>query len=284
MMKNSKYSEVLKQRSYRDVEALLKRWDVLSANMNSVPAGAPIILPDIFLLSQSGAGRTYFLNLLADFLTEKGNLIDFYGNVKYFEFMLNYCAPDAQFTEIQRLMHEVNNAGGFRSEYRGIIFIDIDEWRTHFEEKHFISFLEYLSDNSDDWLVVLSLSDKAEEDTVCAESVISSFLRAERVRIDAPTASELLSYVEKKLQLYGLSLKLEAKEVIFDSITAILKNKYFDGYKTVKMFARDIAYQTYSSSNCSTELSAADVDVFKADGEYICKMMMKIANSQKIGF
>ena len=283
-MKNSAYSEVLKQRSFKDVKALLKRWDVLSQNMNAVPAGAPIILPDIFLLSRSGAGRTYFLNLLAEFLTEKGNLIDFYGDVKYFEFMLNYCAPQEQFTEIVRLMQEVNNAGGFRSEYRGIIFIDIDEWRTHFEEKHFISFMEYLSDNSDDWLIVLSLSDKSDEETVRAESVITSFLRAERIRIEAPTASELLSYVENKLLTYGLTMKLEAKEIVFDSIKTLLKNKYFDGYKTAKMFARDIAYQTYSSADCSTELSAASVEVFKCDGEYIQKMMMKIANSQKIGF
>jgi hypothetical protein len=181
-------------------------------------------------------------------------------------------------------MQEVNNAGGFRSEYRGIIFIDIDEWRTHFEEKHFISFMEYLSDNSDDWLIVASISDKSPEETAIAESVISSFIRAERVRIDSPNASELLTYIENKIAIYGLSMNLEAKEIIFDSIKTILKNKYFDGYKTAKMFAHDIVYQTYSNSECNTELSAADVDVFRCDGEYIQKMKMKIANTQRIGF
>jgi hypothetical protein len=198
--------------------------------------------------------------------------------------MLNYCAPNEHFSEIQRLMQEVNNAGGFRSEYRGLIFIDIDEWRGHFEEKHFISFMEYLSDNSDDWLIVLSLSEKSAEDTATAESVISSFIRAERVKIDAPTASELLSYVEKKIAIYGLTMKLEAKEIIFDSIKTILKNKYFDGYKTAKMFAHDIVYQAYSNSECSTELSADDVYVFRCDGEDVQKMVSKIANTQRIGF
>ena len=56
--------------------------------------------------------------------------------------------------------------------------------------------MEYLSDNSDDWLIVVSISDKSPEETAIAESVISSFIRAERVRIDSPNASELLTYIE----------------------------------------------------------------------------------------
>jgi hypothetical protein len=50
------------------------------------------------------------------------------------------------------------------------------------------------------------------------------------------------------------------------------------------MFAHDIVYQAYSNSECSTELSADDVYVFRCDGEYIQKMMSKIANTQRIGF
>jgi hypothetical protein len=85
---------------------------------------------------------------------EKPNLMSFYGDVAYFEFMLNYCGPRENFSELQRLMDGVDNAKGFRSEFRGILFIDIDDWRDHFEEKHFVDFMEYLSDNSDDWLIV----------------------------------------------------------------------------------------------------------------------------------
>ena len=181
-------------------------------------------------------------------------------------------------------MQEVSNAGGFRSEYRGIIFIDLEEWNGHFEEKHFISFMDYLSDNSDDWLIVLSLSGRDPEEVAVAESIISSFLRTERVRIEEPTASELVSYVENKIGIYGLVMKLDAKDVIFDSIKELCKNKYFDGYKTAKILAQDIAYHAYSSAECTHELSAADVDAFKRDGEYIQKMMLKIEKSQKIGF
>ena len=109
-----------------------------------------------------GNGRTTMLQLLSEYLTEKNDLMDFYGDVKYLEFMLNYCPSGEHFSELQRLMNEIDNAAGFRYEYRGIVYIDIDEWIGHFEEKHFVSFMEYLSDNSDSWLVVLSVSKYAE--------------------------------------------------------------------------------------------------------------------------
>ena len=241
------------------------------------------MLPDIFLISRSGAGRTNFLNILAEYLTDKKNLLDFYGDVKYFEFMLNYCAPHERFTEITRLMTEVRNAGGFRSEYRGIIFIDIDEWREHYEEKHFISFLEYLSDNSDEWLVVLAVSDWSSEQMVGAESVISSFLRIERIEIANPTATELADFVETRLAIYGLALSRLARETILESLKALCRSKYFDGYKTAKMLAQDIAYQAYSNG-ASGLLSEGDVARFRCDGEYIQRMILKIKQTKKIGF
>ena len=274
-MKSSVIEEIRKQKGLDDFKNLVARWDVLSQNMTAVPGRVPIILPDIFLVSRSGAGRTHFLKLLTSYLEEKGNLIDFYGDVKYFEFMLSYCAPERDFTEIQRLMQEVSNAGGFRSEYRGIIFIDLEEWNGHFEEKHFISFMEYLSANSDDWLIVLSVSGKSLEEVTVAESVISSFLRTERINIEEPTASELIAYVERKIAAYGLTLKLDAKELIFDSFKVLCRNKYFDGYKTAKILAQDIAYYAYSSESCVTLLSREDVYAFRHDGEYIQKMMLK---------
>lgn len=284
-MKNKHINEALKQRSLKDCKELLKKWDTLAANMKEVPTGVPIILPDIFLVSKSGAGRTYFVNLLAEYLGDKSCLLDFYGDVKYFEFMLNYCAPSEHFSEIQRLMSEVDNAGGFRSEYRGIVFIDIDEWYDHFEEKHFLSFMEYLSDNSEDWLVVLSLSGKNEEKTACAESVISSFLRIERINIETPTATELVEFVETRLSAYGLSLKLGAKSVIFESLKLICRSKYFDGYKTAKMLVQDIAYHAYSNGvKGRAALSESDVEAFKKDGEYIQRMILKIKKTGKIGF
>lgn len=267
-----------------DFKKLVKQWSALSSNMKDTYSGAPIILPDIFLVSDSGTGRSHLLELLSDFLTEHKNLINFYGDVKYFEFMLNYCPKDQPFTEIQRLMDEVDNAAGFRSEYRGIIYIDIDEWRGHSEERHFRDFLEYLSDNSDDWLVILSLSKRDEEERNKMEAVISSFLRIERIVIEKPTVNELLSFVKTRLSAYGLTLLDSALSLVREDIEVLYRNKYFDGFKTAKMLAQDIAYQAYIDNGDKKELCREDLSVFEPDSDYISRMLAKIERSKSIGF
>lgn len=83
-------------------------------------------LPDLFLIAGYGVGRTHVLSLLADNLLSQKNFMDFYGDVKFFEFFVNYRKPEETFTELLHLMESVFAAAGFRSEYRAIISLDAD--------------------------------------------------------------------------------------------------------------------------------------------------------------
>ena len=279
------YKKIISQNGLAEFKSLIEKWEILSQNLSDKPSGVPIILPDLFLVSRSGTGRTHVMKLLAEYLSEKPNLMSFYGDVKYFEFMLNYCAPHEYFSEIQRLMTEVNNAAGFRSEYRGIIYIDVDEWREHFEEKHFISFMEYLSDNSDDWLVVLSVSDDKPEQIRKMEALILSYIRIERITLEPPTVDELMKYAARLLGAYGFSLTAQAESILAESIGELCGNKYFDGYKTIKMLCEDIAYSLYISGfRKNKEIKTEDLTKFRKDSEYIRRMIVKIEAIRKIGF
>lgn len=102
---------------YAPLRSLLKKWDVLSGNIKTYSTKAPILLPDLFINADNGCDITGVLRSLTDYLTEKKNLMDFYGDVEFFEFYLNYCRPDSEFSEIRRLMREVKTAAGFRSHY-----------------------------------------------------------------------------------------------------------------------------------------------------------------------
>ena len=256
---------------YADFLSLLEKWDNLSGNIKSLPKGAPVILPDIFLVSRSGTGRTLLLKFLSDFLLEKGNLLDFYGDVRYFEYYLSYCHPHEKFDEIVRFMDEVKSAAGFRSEYRGIIFIHIDEWLGHAEEKYFKSFLEYLADNSDGWLIVFSVDGGGDEEEIShLRSLVSAFLRIEQVSIAPPTSLALLQYLEERIALFGLSLDEGARELLSGTIDTIRDMKLFDGFKTVKMLGYDIVYSVYSDSgDVKGVLDAESVRRFASDGEYV---------------
>jgi hypothetical protein len=199
--------------------------------------------------------------------------------------MLNYCPSGEHFSELQRLMNEIDNAAGFRYEYRGIVYIDIDEWIGHFEEKHFVSFMEYLSDNSDSWLVVLSVSNKNKEQIDNMETFISAYMRIERVNIELPKVEDLMTYGEEILSSYGLTLSGEAKAIVSESVKTLCKNKYFDGYKTVKMLCADIAYESYIEGvGKDGKLDASDVAKFSVDGDYIRRMLVKIEKKTQIGF
>ena len=280
----SSYERIMAQTGLSDFKKLITQWNALSYNMKDSYSGAPIILPDVFLVSDSGTGRSHLLELLSDFLSDRKNLINFYGDVRYFEFMLNYCPKDQSFTEIQRLMDEVDNAAGFRSEYRGIIYIDVDEWLGHSEERYFRDFLEYLSDNSDDWLIILSVSKRDEEQRNKMEALVSSFIRIEKVEIEKPTVDELVSFIKTRLSAYGLSLREDAEALVKADIEVLYRNKYFDGFKTAKMLAQDISYQAYIDSGSKRELERSDLAVFEPDSEYICRMLAKIERTKYIGF
>ncbi len=270
---------------YSDFRRLIEKWDNLSGNISSLPKGAPVILPDIFLVSKSGSGRTLLLKLLSDFLAEKENLLDFYGDVRYFEYYLSYCSPHEKFTEIVRFMDEVECAAGFRSEYRGIIFVHIDEWLGHCEERYFINFLEYLADNSDGWLIVFSVDGSADEAELSRlRSVVSAFLRIESISIAPPTSKMLLQYLEERIAVCGLTLDEGAREVLSQSIDLIKETKLFDGFKTVKMMGYDIAYSVYSErGSVRGVLDAAAVSRFSREGEYVRVMCHKLTK-HGIGF
>jgi len=211
--------------------------------------------------------------------------MDFYGDVEFFEFMLEYRSPGVAFTEINRFQNAVSEAKGFRNEYRGIVFVDVDDWVDHFEEKHFKAFMEYISDNSDEWMVVLSVSRKAPELIANFEAFISAYVRVEKVTIERPTTEAYTAYLSHKLSAYGLELNDEAREIVFGAIKAICGNAYFDGYKTVGMLCDEIVYKVYTSESDVQKTLTADVlSSFAADGEYVQRLLTKMKKVSRIGF
>ena len=265
--------------------SLIEKWDQLNSNLEAESPNAPVFLPDIFLTSGSGRGNTMLLQLLTDYLMARPNLMKFYGDVPFFEFYLNYCDPQNYFDEIPRFIREVTYAAGFRNEFKGLILVEISEWMDHCTEKHFINFLEYLSDNSDNWLIVLSLPDRDPEKVDRMLSVVSAFLRLEVVNVAAPTEVELMAFLKEQLGLYGMTLMSDAEAVLTETIRILMQHEFYDGYKTVRNLGRDIVYSVYSNRRKRTgTLTARDVASFSADSEYICQTVRKQQQFKHIGF
>lgn len=281
------YTNLMNLPNSYGIRSIVQQWQNLSENIDRFPTGLPLILPDLLLVADYGVGRTHVLRLLADYLSSRKNLMDFYGDVKYFEFFLRYCKPDQPFTELPRLIEAVSDAAGFRSEYRGIVAIDANEWLGHCEEKHFLDLLEYLADNSEHWLIVFTLPNVKENDLRNMEAVLSMFLRLEKATLALPSADELLNYVRKKLYLYNILLSDDAGKLLAASIAKLRSSKYFDGLKTLNILIRDIAYRLYTSGTYKPhKISAEELFDFAEDGEYITTRILKDEKkkSRTIGF
>lgn len=280
------YEQLMEYKGANELQELVKRWDILSDNITKSTFDAPIVLPDLFIYTRPGYGNTKLLSLLAEYLNSKENLMSFYGDVKFFEFKLEYCERDKEFRELYRFMESVQAAAGFRNEYKGIIRINVDEWVGHHKEKHFLDFLQFLQFNTSYWLIILTISNKKENDeTKEMEAVASMYLRLEKLTIHMPSDIELVDYAAKQLIKYGLELDEEAKKVLCESISVLKNNKYFYGLHTITDLCNDIVYSLFSHSASVSKVITADMlREFSADSEYIKRTIIKIKKTVTLGF
>ncbi len=281
---NPNYNAIMELLGVDCFKALVKKWEVLSGNL--CQSGAPgTILPDLLWVMNSGVGQTNLLHLLAEYVYSKGNLVDFYGNVKFFEFLLNYAHPDQEFRELQRLVDEAQNAAGFRSQFRGVVCVDIHEWLDHYREKHFISFLELLASHCEDWLIVLTVQEAEESKIGALYAHLSMFLRVERLDLKLPENPELLEYVERKLAGQGLYLQEQDKALLLQTVEKLRGNRLFDGFKTLDMLCQDIAYEHFCIPGTGKGAVPGSVlEKFSADSLYVTKQVNRYKKVYRIGF
>ena len=283
---NTYYEQLLNYNGADELIEVVKKWEIISQNIIQRPINVPIILPDLFLYTQSGYGKTKLLSLLAEYIDSKKNLMTFYGDVKFLEFKLNYCKPDYVFNEIYRFLETIQVAAGFRNEFKGIVRINISEWVGHHKEKYFLDFLQLLKNNTSNWLIILSISNiKENEKTKEMESVISMFLRIESVTLHMLSDKELAEYASSFLMKYGFELDDGAKSVLENSIEVLRKNEYFNGLSTIEDMCNDIAYLLFSEQTMTDRIITADMLAdFSSESEYIKRTIMKIKHTVTLGF
>lgn len=117
------------------------------------------MLPDIIMYTEHGFGNSYLLGLLAEYIDTKRTLMDFSGDVKLLEFAMSYCPPEKPFNELTRLMNSIRVVAGYRNEYKGLVRISSDQWVGHHSEKYFFELMEYLAAYTNNWMIVVTLSD-----------------------------------------------------------------------------------------------------------------------------
>ena len=285
MSNNKYYDEIVNMKISKNFLPVLNAWQRLSENIKNHPIDYPVIIPNMLWVAKSGIGRTKLLRLVSEYLVVQENIMEFYGEVKFFEFLFDYCSPQDEFHELERLMTEIDHAAGFRSEYKGIVCVDVDQWLHHCEEKHFISIMEYLASHSEKWLIIFSVSDTDMEAVNRLEAVITMYMRIERVEFYLPETSQLFDYVDDFMYRYGFTMRADAKKLLADSIDVLRESKYFDGFKSLQMLCSDIIYDLYTRENFDGYVITADMLAdFSKDSEYIRRTIINRQKAGQIGF
>lgn len=283
---NPYYDKIMQLKGVEELQALIRKWNTLSENLHLRSFDAPILLPDVFLYTYSGAGHTKMLELIANFLDSRKNLMSFYGDVKFFEFKLGYNSPNERFTELYRFADTVSAAAGFRNEYRGVIRVNVDEWVNHCSEKHFIEFLSYLQESTDSWLIFLTVSNQENAEKAHEmEAVVSMYLRIETVTIQRPSTQDLVEYAREYVNKYGLEIDASGAKVLEEALEVLRKNKHFYGYHTVGALCSDIVYTLFSQADTRpTVLTAQLLREFSAESPYIKRSVIRKKQAATIGF
>ncbi len=277
------YDTIMNIPGLDEVQTIVKKWNSTLSNLKNKNVNTLQLLPNLLLKSKSGAGKTNFCKILSDYL-DSWESIDFYGDVKFFEFYFSYCAPERPLGELTRFIEELNFVAGYRNEYRGLISIDLTRWIEHMKEQHFLLFLDYISVIDARCCIVFHADDMTDAQAKDLEKILSAFCRIRTAAFPYPSQDEFLEYIVKMLKEYEFHVEESGKELIRASIGKLMNSEYFDGYKTMNRLCLDLSYELMARADVKhTIVTAKDLAYFSKEGDFI-KTLYTTPRIKGIGF
>ncbi len=280
---NRYYDQIMELNGMEDMKEEVRHWEILAENIGQFPLEQEILLPDYFWIAPSGSGKSMLLNLLANYLEDR-EIMTFTGNKKVIEFELGYCKKEESFGELSRLIEKISYEAGYRQRFRGILAVHISAWAGHMHEKYMYSFLEFLAENTKDWLIVL-IADVDKEQAQIMKKQIAYHLRIKTVEIRLPKVNVLYEYLEKKCGTYGIQISEEAGQILKDTIHTLKDSSHFEGYNTLNLMVQEMIYELYSKQRLVSKTITGDMlSAYGAKGDYTKNYMETVSKKQKIGF
>lgn len=274
MTNNSYYDEIMSLTGLEDFKELIERWQRYSDNVTRFKAKQGLVVPNLVWVSDNGIDRYTLLRLLTGYLDSAGNLMEFYGNVKYFEYYLEYIPDKANNFEIQKIAEKIRDAAGFRSEYKGLLSIELDEWAGHFNEDNFINILKYLSSMTEDIMFIFNIHNYDQKAVNQLLQLLVLFFRIEVIDMKLPDSEELGNYVRSEISEYGLNLDKDAEEMVIATVNKLREDQYFAGYQMLDRLAQDIVYSVYTSTPpYDGVVTKGMISGFAPDGMYVSELI-----------
>lgn len=274
MAENMYYDQIMSLKGLSGFKEVIERWERFSENITRYQAKQTLVLPDLVWISDNGIDKTGLLSLLTNYLDEADNMVEFYGNVKYFEYYLEYVPDKTNFHEIQKLAEKIRDAAGFRSEYKGLLSIELGEWVGHFHEENFINLLKFLATMDNDIMFIFNIHNYDPEAVEQLMKILVLFFRIEVIEMSLPDSEELGAYIKNDIQEYGLNLDPEAEAMVIATVNKLREDQYFAGYQMLDRLAADIVYSVYTSTPPYDGIvTKGMISAFAPDGMYVSELI-----------
>lgn len=280
MAENIYYNEIMALHGLDDFKEVVTQWQRLSENVDRYHAKKGLVLPNLLWASDNGLDIGNLLNLLTSFIVGAGNLLDFYGTVKCLDYYMEYIPEEKESHEIDKIAEKIRDAAGFRSEYRGLLSIDVNEWADHFTEPHFIETMKYLASMDEDIMFIFQIPNFNPHAVEQLTQLLVLFFRLQPIEMKLPDSEELGNYIKQEIASYGLNLDPEAEAMIVASVERLREDQYFAGYTMLNRLASDIVYSVYTSTPPYDGIvTKGMLAPFAPDGVYVSQL---IYNNQRV--
>lgn len=274
MAENAYYDQIMALNGLSSFKDVIERWQRFSENLTRFNAKKGLVLPNLLWVCDNGIDRAGLLRLLTNYLDKSENLVEFYGKVNYFEYYLEYDPTTTSFVEIQKIAEKIRDAAGFRSEYKGVLSIELGDWVGHFNEEKFIDILKYLSTMEADIMFIFNIHNYDRKSVEQLMQLLVLFFRLEVVEMNLPDSEELASYVKSEISGYGLNLDDEAEQMVVASVNKLREDQYFAGYEMLDRLAEDIVYSVYTSTPpYDGVVTKGMISAFSPEGMYVSELI-----------
>jgi len=278
MAENVYYREIMALHGMDDFKETIDQWNRLSQNVEKFHAKQKLVLPNLLWAADNGLDRENLLMLLTNFMYTSGHLLAFYGNVRCLEYFMDYVPADKECHEIEKMAEKIRDAAGFRSEYHGILSIDVSEWVGHFEDPYFIDVMKFLQTMDDDITYVFQIPNINPQAVEQLTRLLVLFFRIQVIRMKLPDSEELCNYIRKEISEFGLNLDRDSEEMIIATVNRLREDQYFAGYDMLDRLAADIVYSVYTSAPPYDGVVTKDmISAYAPDGIYVSELIQNNA-------
>jgi hypothetical protein len=214
-------------------------------------------------------------------------VLSFTGKEKFFSHYLPRVGREYFSRELNLIRESMSHCAGHNRFFRGVAFINVDEWIAKTNDILFSDFLDFCHSHNERVMFILFTENCEAAIIENAEKNITNHqLRFKTIRFNHPDAEFFVQYISNRYFTdQGLLLSDGALSVLKASIEFILDSKNFRGFTTINMLAEDIRHSILTQAIVGNIISSEMLSEFDIDSKYIrdFKALSEV-NLSNIGF